>query len=181
MTFRVYFQAEQAFLSFVKRTLARPCKDNEVVVEKGAVCVLACEAALEAMVNSLLRDDGRLKHYDELKLKSKIETIANYGGKQINWGAPPWQDIAHLIYLRNWLAHFKDPDIGLINSDGQWIQDNYNRIPKIDPDKELSTRSIKRYYDSTRLCLIELSVCMGIDPYFYQFLDDEKYETYLVG
>jgi hypothetical protein len=181
MSFRVYFQAEQTFLSFVKRTLAEPCTDKDLTVENGAVCVLACTAALEAMVNSLLRNDGRFKHFDELKLASKIETISDFGGKEIDWGAKPWQDIAQLIRLRNWLSHFKDPDIGLINSDGWWIQDSHNKIPKIDPDKDLSAKALKRYYDSTRLGLKELAVCTGLDLTCYEFLNTERYETYLVG
>ena len=181
MTFKVYFYAEQAFLSFVKKSLINPTTDKDEVVEAGAVCVLACAAALEAMVNSLLKDSGRLRHFDELKLRSKIETIADFGGEIIDWGVQPWQDIAQLIRVRNWLAHYKDPDIGLVNSESEWIKDSVNKAPKIDPDRELSMKVVKNYYDSTRQGLKTLATCLHVDTYLVEFLDTEKYEPFPVG
>lgn len=180
MTFRVYFYAEQTFLSFVKKSLVNQTTDKDTLIEAGAVCVLACTAALEAMVNSLLRNDKRLSHYDELKLSSKMETIADFGGRKINWGTSPWQIIAQLIRVRNWLAHYKDSDIGLINSEGEWLKDVINKIPKIDPDRELSMKAVKSYYDATRQGLKILAVCLCVEN-LYEFLDTEQYESFIIG
>ena len=141
MTFRVYFYAEQAFLSFVKKSIYSQCESQNDDIELGAVCVFACAAALEATVNSLLKNDKRLIHFDELKLASKIDTIASLNGEVIDWGIYPWQTIGKLVRVRNWLAHYKNSDVGLVNSDGAWINDDFNKVPKIDPDEELSKES----------------------------------------
>jgi len=46
MTFRVYFYAEQAFLSFVKKSISIEHNNIDDEIESGAVCVFACAAAL---------------------------------------------------------------------------------------------------------------------------------------
>lgn len=180
MTFRVNFYAEKAFLSFVKNSLNNPSKDENKEIENGAVSILACVSALEAMVNSFLIQDGRFKHFDELKLFSKIETIADFGGIEIEWGICPWQDIAKLIRIRNWLAHFKDSDVGLLGSEG-WIEDSLNKKPKFIPEKDLSYINVKRYYNTVRQVLKTLAKGLKIDDYQIEFLDSEEYEFFLVG
>jgi hypothetical protein len=181
MTFRVNFYAEQAFLSFVKKSIDNPSSGKDEIVENGAMCVIACVASIESFVNSLLKQDGRFRHFDELKLGSKIETLADFGGIEIDSGSQPWQHISRLIRVRNWLVHYKDSDIGLINSAGEWIIDDLNKYPKIDPDIDLSILSIRKFYNSTRQILIELAKGLQIDSYFYEFLDTENYEAFQVG
>jgi hypothetical protein len=181
MTFRVNFYAEQAFLSFVKKYLNNPIFDKDEIVENGAMCAIACAASIEAMVNSLLREDGKFRHFDELKLASKIETLADFGNVEVDWGIQPWQNIARLIRVRNWLVHYKSSDIGLINSEGEWITDSLNKYPKIDPDTDLSRETIEKFYNSTRQILKELAVGLQFDSFFYEFLDTEQYEAFLVG
>lgn len=151
------------------------------MAENGAMCVIACVASLEAFVNKLLKEDGRFRHFDELKLVSKIETLADFGNIEIDWGIQPWQNIARLIRIRNWLVHYKDSEIGLINSEGKWITDELNKHPKIDPDTDLSKKSIEKFYNSTRELLKELCVGLQIENYEYEFLDTEQYEAFLVG
>jgi len=129
----------------------------------------------------MLKNDGRMLHFDELKLTSKIETIASFSGDKIDWGVQPWQEISKLIRLRNWLAHYKDSDIGLINGDGEWIVDSVNVRPKIDPERELAKISVSKYYDATRKCLKILAALQNADTYLYDFLDTENYQPILMG
>lgn len=180
MTFRVNFYAEQAFLSFVKKCIDNPSSDKDETVENGSMCVIACAASIEAFVNSLLKEDGRFRHFDELKLASKIETLADFGEIEISWGTQPWQNISRLIRVRNWLVHYKDSDIGLINSSGEWVIDEINKYPKIDPEADLSISSIEKFYNATRLILIDLAKGLQVDPYLYDFLETEKYDAFLV-
>ena len=182
MTYYVDFYAEQAFLAFVKKSISMKPTDDDEMVQIGAVSVLACAAALEAMVNFLYKEDGRLPHFDELRLTSKIDTIAHLTHNSIDWGTQPWQDVARLITMRNWLAHYKDPNIGLLGSArGGWVDDGINKPPKIDPFQELSSPSIKHFYKATRLGLKELCSFFSIDPMFIEFLDTEDYEPFAIG
>lgn len=168
-------------LSFVKRAKHREMEDDDEELSVGAVCIFACAAALESTVNSLLREDGRFSKYDELRLSSKIETIAELANKKIEWGRAPWQEIDKLIRLRNWLAHYKDPNVGLINSSGEWLKDEVNRLPKFDPNVELSQNKITHYYDAARTALHELAIYLNQYHGNYEFLDAEEYTPYLLG
>ena len=187
MTFNVDFYAEQAFLAFVKRSVSTEIVDHALMVQTGAVSVLACAAALEAMVNSLFKQDGRFPHFDELRLTSKIDTIGHLTGKTIDWGVQPWQDIARLIMVRNWLAHYKDPYIGLvaggdyIGVKGGWVRDDVHKPPKLDPFQELSSASVERFYIATRQGLKMLALDLGIEPSVVEFLDTENYEPFQIG
>ena len=77
------------------------------------MCIVACATALEAKANELLAKDGRLPAYDELRLKSKVETIAYWGGAAVDWGAPPWSAVSRLLKIRNWLVHYKEAELGI--------------------------------------------------------------------
>lgn len=177
MTFYVEFYAEQAFLSFVKSHLT---KETKFDLEDGAVCVLSCTAAIEAILNRLFENDGRLKHYDSLRLPEKIETLADFAKVEVLWGNKPWQDIGQLISVRNWLAHYKNSTIGLINSDSQWVVDDINKKPRLEPGVVLSRKNVTNYYRAV------LSGCQmlvtGLDQgLHFGFLSDENYEPIIVG
>lgn len=181
MTFYVHFFAEQAFLSFVKEGL----EDHHSIQDKysldtGAVSVLACTAAMEAILNQLFACDGRLRHYDSLRLAEKIETLGDFANIKVHWGEKPWQDIARLILVRNWLAHFKDTTIGLINSDSKWIGDGTNKIPKFVPHAELSFRNVNEYYEAVLLGMVRLAKGLKLKSDF-DYLESRKYETIIVG
>ena len=152
MTYHVTFYAERAFLRFLKKTLSHYTEDD-FSADIGCACILAAAAALEASINDLLQSDGRLRHYDELSILSKLETVADWGGVSIAWGNRPWQDVKQLIRIRNWLAHFKDSYVGLTTSSGTWVNDLANKPPKIDPYKELSRKQVESYYQAVRLAI----------------------------
>lgn len=184
MTFGIYFQTEHAMLWHVRYSLptypSGAGKPPYAYVAAGAACVLACQAALEAIVNNLLQRQTKLRHWDELKLKSKIDTLADLGGIAVDWGKNPWQEITRLIRIRNWLTHNKESYIGLIGAFGDWVVDDVNKIPRLDPEAELLEASIRRFYDAVRESGMLLGAAMGAEAE-YEFLVSEKYEPVLVG
>jgi hypothetical protein len=179
MTFYVHFYAEQAFLSQTKALLENTQSDKEP--EVAAMCILACTSAVEAFSNSLLIKAVKFRHFDELKLTSKIEQILLHGGTTPDWGIEPWQTIAHLIKIRNWLAHYKENNLGLVNGDFEWLSDGYNKIPKIDPFVELNLIQARKYYDRVRNALIILAQNAGAREFEFDFLLTEQYQPLLVG
>jgi hypothetical protein len=179
MTFRVHFFAEQAFLSHVKRVL--DAKDKSKEIEDSAVCVLACASAIEAVANHLLAKVVGLKHFDELRLQSKIEYLMEQGGNKSDWGADPLQSAKRLIQARNWLAHYKESSIGLVNGNFDWLEDSSNSSPRIDPYRELSFVRLEHYYACTRTLLQTLVSRSGGSTSDYDYLQSERYEPFLVG
>lgn len=154
---------------------------SEEEPEISALCILACASAIEACANSLLAKTVKLRHFDELRISSKIEHLLLHGGIEPNWGADPWQSVGRLIKSRNWLAHYKEHDIGLVNSDFEWLNDSRNGAPKIDPYKELTFAQARKYYDETRKALKILAQSAGANKDEFEFLTSEKYEPFLVG
>ena len=181
MTFRVYFFAEQAFLAQVKLLSNAVHTSSVKEIETGAVCVLACAAAVESLTNSLLINNVKFKHFDELRLASKIEYIGEYYQKPIDWGDTVWQQIAALIRLRNWLSHYKDSNVGLIGAEGKWLIDTINKLPKIDPDIELSSAKIKNYYKATLAALKQLVLLCQAELEEFSYLETEDFQSSLVG
>lgn len=181
MTHYFYFFAEQAFLSQVKLLAHREPIDTEKQMETGAICVIACVAAIESVVNSLLINYVRFKHFDELRLSSKIEYIVEHRGEEISWGERPWQEVAELIRVRNWLVHYKDSNIGLMNSDGEWIKDDVNKPPKIDPNVHLQLVRVRQYYQFTLMALRQLTLLCKDSLEEYSYLETEQFEPVLVG
>lgn len=99
MTHHVFFFAERAFLGFAHQRLAQ--QPDAFGVDDGAVSVVAVAAALEAALNGMFSFEKRLRHFDELRLQSKIETLADWGKLTVDWGSNPWQSVAELIRVRN--------------------------------------------------------------------------------
>jgi hypothetical protein len=149
--------------------------------ETCAVSIIACAAALEAMLNSMLARSGKLPAFDELRLRSKLETIAHWGGRKIDWGSKPWQDITRLIAIRNRLAHYKEAELGLMNTAMQWVVDDVNKPPKIDPMEELQYETVRRYYDAVRAGLKALAKWASLEELEYSFLETEEYVTFYLG
>jgi hypothetical protein len=181
MTFRVNFYAEQAFLSFVKKMIEKTESGSEDETEVSAVCVLACAAALESGVNYIFLNYTNNTDFDKLNIKSKIEYITSSSTEKIKWSEGFWQNIILLINSRNWLAHYKESDIGLINSECKWIKDDSNEIPKIDPNHVLNISNIKKYYESTRSALKFLIYTTKGDLITHEYLDDEDYSPLIIG
>jgi len=177
MTFYVEFFADQVFLSFVKKHIE---KETKFGLEDGAVCVMSSAAALEAIVNQLFISKTSLKYFDSFRFYEKIETLASFGGIEVNWGQGPWQGINELIKVRNWLAHYKETTIGLINSDSQWIIDNVNKKPKIEPGIVLSRSNSQKYYNAVLTGSFELAQALKAGCEF-DFLLSQNYESIIVG
>ena len=180
MTFRVHFLAERAYLSFVKESLTISYSDHEKEVERGAVCAIALACALEAIVNSLLANYTSLRHYDDLRFRSKIDTLYDFGNLELAWDRLPLQRIASLIRIRDWLVHYKNSDIGLINSEGDWIVDAINKLPKHDPDAELAFNNIELLYRAVLETTIGLAVALNAEEEF-AYLKTEEFTSFLVG
>ncbi|HEY4495916.1 MAG TPA: hypothetical protein VJC04_00970 [Candidatus Paceibacterota bacterium] len=177
MTFSFYFYPEQLLFAFVKKSLITQSPDRNDNLNINAACIFCCVAATEAIVNSLFIENKIIEHYDEMGLRSKIETIALIGGLTIDWDKIPWLEINHLIKIRNWLTHYKisrDKSLGLANFDG-WINK-----PNIDPLHEFTKNSVEKYYNSVRGGLVILVKGVSQD-HNYSFLSDEKYESFLAG
>lgn len=182
MTFHVHFFAQDAFLEFVQLTLDegqdRPDADDLAVI-RGSACVLACAAALEAAVNELIQDTA-LSHWDELRLTSKIDTLAELEGQKIPWGQEPWQTVTKLLRVRNWLAHFKEPYIGLMGARGEWVEDAVNKPPKIDINSSLGRSAISGYFGAVIEAICRLQQLRGqVDDCSDAM--DRKFEPFLVG
>jgi hypothetical protein len=180
MTFRVNFFAEQAYLDFVKETLANPIADSYKEIERGAVCIIATACALESIVNLLLKDYTSLRHFDDLRFRSKIETLLDLGNLPIEWDKPPLQHTAELLRLRNWLVHFKDNDIGLSNSAGEWVFDGVKTFPKYNPEKQLIFANVEKLYRSVLQVGLLLSKGVNAEDVF-EYLKTEDYSGFLVG
>lgn len=174
MTFRVEFHAEEAMLWSVKHAL-QTYPDPEqsrpyAYIAAGAACILSLQAALEAIVNCILDEQGTFLHWDELRLKSKIDTIANLNSASIDWGTMPWQEISYLIQLRNWMAHNKERDIGLVGAEDCWLEEH-----KFNPEKELRAERIRRLYKAVRDAGLLLAQYAN-QANEYEFLMTEEYE-----
>lgn len=181
MTFRFYFFAEQAFLSQVKLILKKDHDSYESEIEAGAICAIACAAAIESIANRLISESLGLENFINNKLEEKIELIGKHNGKTIPWDTQPWQKISELIRTRNWLMHFKRNDIGLANSEMQWINDSHNKPPKIDPNKNLSKVNSEKYYHSVLSASKILALCANETLGEFGFLESESYQSVLIG
>jgi hypothetical protein len=155
--------------------------DEDQEIESGAICAIACAAAIEAIANRLLSEHLKISYFDELRISSKFEFIAKSNGYKLAWGEHPWQEIAELIRIRNWLIHFKSSSIGLLNSDGVWLKDEYNQIPRIDPGLHLRRAKSKKYYESVLQASKSLVLHCQDNLDEYSFLETENYQSILIG
>ncbi len=178
MSIGLNIYAERAFLSFVKQSLKHFPNDTEAFegeqISLSSMCVLACAAALETIVNHLFEKDGRLKHYDEFRMSSKIDTLAELGMAQIAWGNQPWQDITRLIKIRNWLTHNKVSHLGTITMDGLFHTTSYQPI-KWNPLDDLTPDAVQKFYDAVRTAGVILSEGLGFHIE-YEYLQHEDYK-----
>lgn len=155
------------FLEFVKSTLENSSKTT---FPPGAVCVLANAAAVEALANRYFTCLGRLPEFDQRKPMSKIEALADLAGKPIDWGRAPWQEVARLIRVRNWLAHYKQAD-----GETELVGVAGHRASKFDPEADLSRLAIRDYYDATREGFAGLGKLLGLNENEFRFLLSEDY------
>lgn len=187
MTFRVYFNADQAFLSTIKNILTNAqnytqYQKEELEAAESATAIIICHSACEAFLNIFAHqvqiDD--FHEYEKKSILDKIEILYSNKNLDANWSKKPLQDIRMLDKIRNWLTHFKDNNIGLINGNGHWVVDSENKRPKIDDAIELQYQRVERYYRSTITCLIDIVGLYGLTE-IYEYLKTEDYTSYLIG
>lgn len=179
MTFRVHFYAEQAFLSQAK-TLSES-DDKEKGAEITALCLVACVMAIEAVCNRLLSSSLSNEEMRKLSIKDKMDMALSVQAEKINMCADPWSSIDRLIKVRNWLVHYKDYDLGLVNGDFKWIDSPDGKKAEFDPFTELTLVKAKKYYRRTLEALQILVSSVEEDASEYEYLQTEKYEPFLVG
>lgn len=167
----VDYSAEQVFLGFVKNALEG---SSDPATPSGAVCVLANAAAVEALANRYFICLDRLPEFDQLKPMSKIEALVSLAGQTVDWGRAPWQQVARLIRVRNWLAHYKEArgETELVGIAG-------HRSSKFDPGGDLSWNAIRGYYEATREGFVTLARGLGLDESEFGFLNTEEYKRQL--
>lgn len=181
MTFRVHLFAEQVFLSHVQSLTSTKTDDVHEEIRISCLSTLACAAALESTVNGLFLHHIKYERFDQLQIREKIEYILSTRKIDADWGKHPWQDVAKLVRLRNWLAHFKNSNIGLVNSDWEWIKDEVNDTPKYDPYRDLTLAASARIYKATLKALAELVLIAKGDLDGYEYLMDQEFQPILVG
>lgn len=164
-------------MSYAKDFLDTKFEDHENEIGRGAVCVVSLVAALESVVNILLKSNATFRHYDELRLASKIETIFDIGNEEFSWGEEPLQSIGELIRTRNWLVHFKEREIGLAGSEG-YAKDYLNRLPKIDPDVFLKANYIRRQYKSVITLSVNLAKIVGCED-LVKHIQNESFDLFI--
>lgn len=187
MTFRVNFYADQAFFSMVKRILENGQQYNkeqrmDFEPEESATAILICHSACEAFLNIFANDIPMIdfKEYEKKSIIDKIEILYCNNNKKANWSIQPLQDIKNLNKVRNWLTHFKNSDIGLINSMGQWVIDEFNKRPRIDDGKELNFKKVGKYYLNVRKALFHIAKLYDKESSF-DYLKTENFNSYLIG
>lgn len=183
MTHHVFLNGSQIFLSFVKNTLRSERWD----FESGILCTISCAAAIESIINEILQNDGRIKGWDELKIKSKIENIASFNNHKIEWGNIHWQTVDDVIKARNYLVHFKGENLGLFGTPHiEEMTENFTLIKYNQSKKEISTKydfsreATKKRYESLLISLIELSSCVKDNNQAYEFLSSENYSNFTI-
>jgi len=180
MTHEVEFYASQAALWHVRYSLSTFPKDEEddnpyAYLAAGTACILCCSAALEALVNEFFVYEETISPWDELKLRSKINVLFELKGEKANWGAKPLQKVAQLIKVRNWLAHHKEPYLGLTGGDGSWVTDaRGHSAPRVHIQQELKKDSIQNYYNAVRDIGKILAILWG-NEYTVEWIESEDY------
>ncbi len=139
MTAAFDFYAERAFLGFVKRTIDSESNPN-FSIDDGAISILACAAALEGLANRMLEFIGRLKKEKDSTIRNKIVYLATVANIPSDWDIQPWSGIHELLSARNWLAHYKDSEGGLISHEGKWIKYSNKNF------QSLSRAKLEEYY-----------------------------------
>ena len=184
MTHHVFFNASQVFLSFVKKSL----DSEQWSFESGVLCTISCAAAIEAIVNEILQEDGRIKGWDQLNIKSKIDNIGGLNNQEIEWGSNHWQTVDCIIKARNYLVHFKGENMGLFGTPHieemsiNWIimkqKDRKINSPSIKFD--FSKEAVARYYNSLLISFLELTKHIKDADRRYNFLSSEDYSSFTI-
>jgi hypothetical protein len=176
MTLNVSFNSEQVALWHVRYSLSvypNELEKHHAYLAAGSACILCCASALEAIVNRIFQSSNSFSAWDELRISSKINTLFELKGQRVDWSQNPWQDVARLIRLRNWLAHNKVQHLGLANSNGDWVRGK----PNIDPIQELKKESVERLYCAVRDGCQQLISLWDLNKYgTFDYLNNEKYE-----
>ena len=178
MTFHETFSAEQLFLLNAKLALASEdiASDSEVTLAKRTTAIMSCAFALEALLNLMLKTTGAMSDYDKIPIKAKLELVGILANVEISFGKMPWQKLANLIVVRNWLVHFKEPVVGFLGSEG-YIGDN---IPKRSPNKTLTIDELRQYYFNVLEAGRTLAAGLNLHDEF-SYLWTQEFEPWIIG
>lgn len=181
MTFHEIFSAEQLFLMKAKSVLES--EEDTVYPERSladrTLAIIACAFALEAILNLLFRQSNRVKHFDGMSVRAKMEVLGAFGNVDIRFDSSPWKELNELIKTRDWLVHFKEPTIGLLGSCG-YITNVDTKIPKLAPYKSLSIDNLSIYYESILCACRLLAQGLGLREHF-DYLWTQQYEPWMIG
>lgn len=182
MTYRVYMLADNIFLSIARNALEQLSdKQNKSNILHGTSVVINSVMAVEAFINKTYIKKTKLKCYDELRLLGKIETLHNLNSSEVNWGGNPYQTFKELVTIRNWLVHFKDPNVGLINSASDWVKDSMNNKPRLDPFEVLKKEHCIRYFNETKKLIVDIGEVSLMPANDYKFAKTEYSEYFSIG
>lgn len=182
MTFREGFYAEQAFLKKASSVIeSKPSGSGDEDLTERTIAVLACAFALEAIINRIYIKTDIIRHYDQLNLQAKIQTLGDYSGVDVTYGKEPWATISDLIKTRNWLVHYKEPVGGLLGTmDDKYLRDDFNKPPKRGSFSHLSDEALEKYFKAVLEGLGELVEAFGLWPEF-EYLRTGDYRVRLLG
>lgn len=178
MTHWEIFSAEQLFLLNARKVLEadESTLSCDVALAERATAIMSCAFALEALLNLLLRHDGRISLYEGINTKAKLEILGVFAHIEVAFNKEPWQAISELIKTRNWLVHFKEPTIGFLGSLG-YVGDS---APKRAPTKSLTKEALKVYYESVLHVGQVLVDGLGMHKEF-SYLWSQEYEPWIIG
>ena len=194
MTFREIFSAEQLFLRLAKENIDATSVNSssdfidDKTMEKCAVGIVFCAFAMEALVNKFLKkiDEDIFWENERRSIKDKLKILKKEIKLPVDFGRKPWKDVQELNDARNWMAHHKYPEPGLIGSEG-YVSDctqntgaPCNIVPDFAPHKTLTLNSLVKYYNAVLQCAKEIASMLNAKDEF-EFLWNERYEPFLYG
>lgn len=196
MTFHEIFNAEQLFLEKTKEILVS-FQDNpseELLdsisfnkMKECAVGLVFCSFASEALLNKLLKTQSEdiFRDHNRESVKEKIEYFKRAYSIPVDFGQTPWNYLIELKDARNWLAHHKYPEPGLLGSKGYVYSIDAtgrpgNTEPEFSPAKTLTVYRLEKYYNAVLLGMRTIAEAAERQDEF-AFLWSEKYEPFLYG
>lgn len=161
--------------------------DTEAM-EEYSIGIVYCGFAFEAILNIMLRtyDQDLFIAKQRDCIKDKLKLLKKEIGISFDRSNEPWNSIIELVDARNWLAHYKYQDPGLVGSEGyaKTVDTKTGKIydtePIYAPKKTLTKENLIRYYNSVLIGSREIAEKMGVKNEF-MFLWNEEYEPIIYG
>jgi len=99
MTRRVRLHADRMFIETANSLLEQMTdkKYESGNIALASLIIISCATAIESCINQLFKhkiNGTTFSNYDDLRLKSKIETILELSNTEVHWGEEPLQSCA---------------------------------------------------------------------------------------